>query len=146
MFQKNKTYNSDIQIWAMKQRYPSFKAKRRDKYDIEFVGEIVVSPVLPTYKISINYRGSAAPVVKVIYPQLVTNPPHFYKTKQALCLYHPSNFNWTKEKLIAHEILEWTAAWIYFYEVWLQTGIWYGPEAKHNVNEEKDVIDEDSSS
>ena len=28
--------------------------------------------------------------------------------------------------------MDWTIAWIYFYEVWLETKIWYGPEASHN--------------
>ena len=33
--------------------------------------------------------------------------------------------------------MDWTIAWIYFYEVWLETNIWYGPEVPHNNNKEK---------
>lgn len=117
----------------MRSRYPNFKAKRKSEFEIEFTGELNVKPELPTYKVSITYRGSSNPMVKVISPELVTDPPHFYKESKSLCLYHPENFKWVKEKLIASEIVAWTAAWIYFYEVWLQTGIWYGPEASHNT-------------
>jgi len=64
----------------------------------------------------------------------VADPPHFYKESQTLCLYHPKNYHWTKEKLIAKDIVPWTAAWIYFYEIWLQKGVWYGPEAELEEN------------
>jgi len=131
IFLKNKYYNSDIQIGAMKSRYPQFKVKKRGQYDIEFIGDIIVKPVFPVYTVSINYRGDSRPLVKIIKPELVEDPPHFYKESQSLCLYHPKNFHWVKEKLIAKDIVPWTAAWIYFYEVWLQKGVWYGPEAGH---------------
>jgi hypothetical protein len=130
----NKYYNSDIQIGAMKSRYPQFKIKKRGQYDIEFIGDLIVKPVFPTYTVSVTYRGNLRPLVKVIKPELVADPPHFYKESQSLCLYHPKNFHWTKEKLIAKDIVSWTAAWIYFYEVWLQKGVWYGPEAEHDEN------------
>ncbi|WBX96036.1 hypothetical protein [Chryseobacterium gambrini] len=113
----------------MKQRYPQFKHKQEGG-NIVFTGTLQVKPEFPVYTISITYRGGASPIVKVINPQLVENPPHVYKlADNKLCLYNPKNFTWTKEKLIAKEILEWTAGWLYFYEVWLETGIWYGPEA-----------------
>jgi hypothetical protein len=130
---KSKPFNTDVQIWAMRSRYPNFRVKRKSELEIEFTGELHVKPELPTYKVSITYRGSLSPMVKVISPDLVPDPPHFYKESKTLCLYHPENFKWAKEKLIANEIVAWTATWIYFYEVWLQTGIWYGPEASHDT-------------
>lgn len=119
----------DVQIRAMKQRYPQFKHKKEGN-TIVFEGNLQVKPEFPVYTISILYRGSLPPIVKVVNPQLVENPPHVYRSAEnKLCLYHPSNFNWTKEKLVAKEIIEWSAGWLYFYEVWLETGVWYGPEA-----------------
>ncbi|WP_294322708.1 hypothetical protein [uncultured Chryseobacterium sp.] len=113
----------------MKQKYPQFKHKQEGN-TITFEGTLQVKPEFPVYTISIIYRGSLSPIVKVLNPQLVENPPHVYKSEDnKLCLYHPKNFKWTKEKFIAKEILEWTAGWLYFYEVWLETGVWYGPEA-----------------
>ena len=42
-------------------------------------------------------------------------------------------------KLVAKEIMSWTIAWLYFYEAWLQTGKWFGPESHHTPN----IIKED---
>ena len=33
--------------------------------------------------------------------------------------------------LIARYIVPWAAAWLYFYEVWLDLGVWLGPEVPH---------------
>ena len=129
MYFKKQKYNLDVQIRAMKQRYPQFKHKKEGN-TIVFEGTLQVKPEFPVYTISILYRGSLPPIVKVVNPQLVENPPHVYRSAEnKLCLYHPNNFNWTKEKFVAKEIIEWTAGWLYFYEVWLETGVWYGPEA-----------------
>ena len=118
----------------MRSRYPQFKAKRKGEFEIEFTGDLLVKPELPVYSVSITYRGSRSPHVKIISPTLVVSPPHYYQNTGTLCLYRPDNYNWTREKLIAQNILSWTAAWIYFYEVWLQTGRWYGPEAHDSIS------------
>ena len=133
MIPRTKFYNTDIQIYAMRSCLPQFKAKKRGQYDIEFMGDLFIKPELPVYTVSITYRGDSSPIVRVLKPELVTNPPHIYKESRALCLYHPDNYRWKKEKLIAREIVSWTIAWIYFYEVWLQKGKWYGPEASHTT-------------
>lgn len=86
MFTGKKSYNSDIQIWAMRHRYPQFKAVKKDANDIEFIGDLVVRPRFPIYTISIHYRGNLRPVVKILKPDLVENPPHFYKESGSLCL------------------------------------------------------------
>jgi hypothetical protein len=116
----------------MKSRHPQFKFKKRGQFNIEFTGDILVKPLFPIYTISIVYRGDLIPMVRVIKPELIEEPPHFYHENETLCLYHPKNYRWTKERLIAKDIVSWAAAWIYFYEVWLQKGVWYGPEAEHS--------------
>ncbi len=134
MYFKKKKYDSKLQIIAMKNKYPQFKHKIEGDYII-FTGVIKVKPEFPEYTVSIQYRNNLSPVIHIINPPLVENPPHVY-SENKLCLYHPDNFKWKKEKLIANEIIEWTSAWIYFYEVWLETGIWYGPEAQHNTEKQ----------
>lgn len=126
-----KHYNPAVQIGAMKSRYPQFKSVRRGD-DIEFIGTLLVKPTLPVYTVSITYRGDLKPLVRILKPGLVEKPPHFYELSKSLCLYHPSNYHWSKDKLIAKDIVSWSAAWIYFYEKWLEKGIWYGPEAAHD--------------
>lgn len=71
------------------------------------------------------------PKVFVLSPQLVDCPKHTYK-EGCLCLYHPDNFKWNAHKLVAQEIMQWTCAWIYCYEYWLQSGEWVGPEVAHS--------------
>lgn len=62
--------------------------------------------------------------------QLVPNAPHTY-SEGNICLYYPGNFHWRQGMLIAGRIMQWTIAWIYFYEAWLETGVWFGPEVPH---------------
>ena len=67
-YHMTKPYNSYIQIWAMRSRYPQFKAKRKSEFEIEFTGELHVKPELPVYMVSITYRGDNDPHVKIISP------------------------------------------------------------------------------
>lgn len=134
-FHKNKNGIS-AQIGAMKKNYPQFTAKIEGK-EILFKGEVQVKPEFPIYTLSIRYRGNKSPIVKVIKPKLVEKPPHFYQDKKKLCLYHPDNFYWDSSRLIANEIMDWAIAWVYFYEVWLETGGWYAPEVPHSSNTKK---------
>lgn len=115
----------------MRHRFPQFRAIKRGTNDIEFIGPLQARSNFPKYTVSIHYRGSLTPLVRILNPQLVDNPPHFYKKDNALCLYHSRDFKWKKEKLIAHNITTWTAAWLYFYDLWLRDGEWYGPEVDH---------------
>ena len=120
-----------MQIQAMKNRYPQFKVLKRGQFDIVFTGTLIVRPVFPLYTVAINYLGESKPLVRILKPELVPEPPHFYQECKSLCLYHPRNYRWTKEKLIAKDMVPWAAGWIFFYEKWLQSGKWYGPEADH---------------
>ena len=114
----------------MKSKFPQFKSQKKGN-NIVFTGNLFIKPELPVYNVSVEYRGNLQPIVKVNSPILVDNPPHTFSNKN-LCLYHSDNFKWHGDKLIAKEIMQWTIAWIYFYEYWLQTGKWIGPEVSHN--------------
>lgn len=136
MYNKLTKPNPFVQIGAMKSKYPQFKSKRfGDK--VVFTGELFIRPELPKYTISIEYDGNIRPKVTVISPVLVEKPPHTFSDK-SLCLYHSKNFCWDAKKLVAKQIMDWTIEWIYFYEYWLQTGTWIGPEVPHNNNDKKD--------
>ncbi len=126
-----KYYNPIHQINFMRSVYPQFKPLWRTDHEVEFVGTLRVSEKFPEYKVSILYRSGRTPIVKVLDPNLVEKPPHFYQNTQSLCLYHPHNYRWVSGKVIAKDIVPWTSAWIYFYEVWLKTKVWYGPEVPH---------------
>lgn len=136
-FTKKKTPNPIIQIGAMKSKFPQFKNKQKGD-NVIFTGDLFIKPELPIYNISIEYRGDSRPFVRINSPALVDKPPHFYQSTKSLCLYHIDNYKWKSDKLIAKEIMQWTIAWIYFYEYWLQTGEWVGPEVEHNTEKDDD--------
>ena len=135
-YQTKKKPNPYLQISSMRSLFPQFTIKKKSKTEVEFVGELRPKENMPSYKVLILYRGNLRPHVKVLDPLLVEKPPHFYSKSKTLCLYHPKDFNWTHNKLIAKHIVPITSAWIYFYEVWLECGKWYGPEAKHSAAKE----------
>lgn len=121
-----------IQIGSMKSNYPDFKqAKNRDG-NLVFTGQVQAKVTMPVYTISVEFRGDYMPRVRVLDPVLVEKPKHYYHDAGCLCLYKPENFNWTATKSIATYIIPWAICWVYFYEVWKEKGVWYGPEAKHD--------------
>lgn len=89
----------------------------------------------PEYEIKISWRPPKAPRTWVVAPQLHPNAPHLYEEEdRALCLYDPKDpkdQRWTPRRYISQTIVPWTSFWLAFYEYWLQTGEWYGPEAPH---------------
>jgi len=132
-YQKAKHYPALIQVNAMRAKYPQFKEKHDKNDDIVFTGELQVKPELPVYTVKIIYRGDRNPQIYILNPVPVQGAPHIYPDTESLCLYHPKNFKWHGSKLIADDIMRWTAGWIYFYEYWLQSGKWIGPEEPHII-------------
>jgi hypothetical protein len=84
--------------------------------------------ISPIYQVEIEYRHRKAPTVKVMQPTIVAGAPHLYKDG-SLCLYWPKEWNWQDNELIAEIIIPWTALWLYYYELWLDTGKWLGPSS-----------------
>lgn len=132
--------NEIVQIQAMKSKFPQFTCKRKDG-NLIFTGDLIIKPELPIYNVSVHYRFKKRPLVFVNSPQLDDKCPHRYND-DSLCLYHRDNFKWDADKLIAKNIMQWTIAWIYFYEAWLQTGIWFGPEVPHANSVKKEIMEE----
>lgn len=126
------TYHRDdtLQMRTMKSKFPNFESYKEGK-DLVFKGTLQVDPSFPVYTVKIVYRGNERPLVSILSPDVRHNAPHRYNGGY-LCLYHPSVFNWNGQRLICKEIMTWTAAWIFFYECWKQTGEWYGPEIPHS--------------
>ncbi len=132
-------YSPLAQVMEMRRLYPQFNAETLNSREniITFTGQLQPHENMPVYTIRVIYRGGKSPRVRVVSPALVENPPHFFHSIQALCLYHPRDFKWTKETSLAQTILPWANAWLYFYEVWKETGEWYGEEALHDEAEVK---------
>lgn len=90
----------------------------------------------PAYKIQIEYQFQRVPKVYVVWPKLIENAPHRYQDG-TLCLYWPKEWQWHAYELIATTILPWAAHWLYFYELWLDTGQWLGPSS-HRTSTKSD--------
>jgi hypothetical protein len=66
--------------------------------------------------------------VRVIRPQVQPDAPHRYPDG-SLCLYWFKDWRWGPKSLIHETILPWAALWLFYYELWLDTGKWLGPSS-----------------
>jgi hypothetical protein len=97
------------------------------------VGWIQPQEGFSVYKVAIVFRGPKPPDVYLLDPPLVKGAKHVYYEDDSLCLYYPKDWMWNEDQIIALAIVPWTYAWLYFYEIWQDTGIWYGEEAPHPI-------------
>lgn len=51
--------------------------------------------------------------------------PHLY-SNGSLCLYYPKYNEWKYTDLWSDTLIPWTSLWLYYYEVWQETGEWIG--------------------
>lgn len=85
----------------------------------------------PNYKIKLRYKYGKEPSVYIIEPEIKkVSATHVYK-EGCLCLYYPKEQPWSTDHLIADTIIPWTAEWLLYYELYLITGKWEGPEVSH---------------
>lgn len=124
--------NSDIavgrQVFNMQSLFPTFKYQRV-RHCPTWTGTLA-----PTgknqYVIKVEYLYPLQPTVWIVRPQVHKEAPHRY-SNGSLCLHLPKDRSWSPTMFIAETILPWTAEWLAFYEIWLLTRKWYGPEAPH---------------
>lgn len=122
-----------IQVLSMSKDFPGFYY-RREKNIPTWYGYLKPFEESNNYFVKVEYRFdnqySKRPHVWVLSPELVSHPPHIYPDR-SLCLFFPSDETWTPYKNISKIIVPLTATWLGFYEIWLSTKVWYGPEAPH---------------
>lgn len=101
-----------------------------------------------SYTVKIKYhrnsKGVMIPDTYVLFPQRLplaegaTRLPHVYCTvSQHLCLYDWRDREWNPTMSLATTIVPWVSEWLYFYEVWVMTGFWYG-EGNHPGDEKEE--------
>lgn len=98
-----------------------------------WVGEVRPSPATATYRIKIEYdtrtKNVPRPRVYAVDPKLEKRDgkecPHLY-ADGGLCLYFPPASEWGPHMFLANTTVPWASRWLYFYEIWLVTGEWYG--------------------
>jgi len=118
------------QAWIAR-RFPAFRCGAR-RGALGCKGPLQPRLASPVYVIEVRYGSTDVPRVRVIKPALVKDAPHLYGDG-SLCLYWPHEWWWTGNELIADTIFPWAADWLYFYELWLDTGEWLGPSSRHGA-------------
>lgn len=51
--------------------------------------------------------------------------PHTY-SNGSLCLYYPKYNEWFYTDSWAETLIPWTSLWLFYYEIWIETGEWLG--------------------
>ncbi|MBP5971317.1 hypothetical protein HW132_00850 [Brasilonema sp. CT11] len=125
--QLKSTINLGLQSLHILRRFPGF-IYRRERSVAVWRGTLQPRQFSPKYRVAVRYRLSSYPTVNVIFPTLAPKAPHLWKDG-SFCLYYPKEKPWRKDMLIAETIIPWTALWLYYYELWLDTGEWLGPSS-----------------
>lgn len=96
-------------------------------------GTITPDPSCATYEVQIEYSPLAEPTIRILSPELEKSPKIHRYRDGSLCLYFPPDDSWKTNDLIYKKLIPWTAEWLLYYEIFLLTGEWQGPEAPHQV-------------
>jgi hypothetical protein len=121
------TFSLALQHAHLQHRFPGFSF-RRVAGGAVWRGTLQPREISSIYQVEIRYKLGGVPEVRVVSPSLVSNVPHLY-SNGTLCLYWPKEWRWRGNELISETILPWTALWLYYYELWLDTGAWLGPSS-----------------
>lgn len=125
-----RSLNIAFQDWHIQKKFSGFVLKQEGKKWV-WEGVLQPTPQSEKYKVNIVYHPYKNTKVFVVEPEVLDRAPHRY-ADQSLCLYHPNDNSFDGETLIADTIIPWTSEWLFFYESWLEDGIWWGKEAPHN--------------
>jgi hypothetical protein len=118
-----------------------------NRLGVNWRGIISPSDYSREYTVELDYTLADKPRVWVREPDLkpLTEGrclPHVYNQKtQELCLYLPNCGFWRRELSVASTILPWTYLWLYDFELWLVTNVWYCRGVHPEVNRTAAVRD-----
>lgn len=119
----------DQQSYRMQIRWPGFWIKRqRRQIEIIWEGTILPSPISEEYRVRVEFQWRYCPKVNVISPELrirdgFKSLPHVNEDG-SICLHVMGE--WQPWMLVADSTIPWISGWLYFYEMWLATGLWLG--------------------
>ncbi|MED4907676.1 hypothetical protein P9761_05445 [Brevibacillus centrosporus] len=126
--------NIGNQAYHVRMYFPQFRLGKRGPKRY-LIGTLQPTPSSSVYTVKIEYQGTK-PKVFILHPKLLKSAPHVYPDK-SLCLYYPKDASYHTGQYLSHTIIPWAAEWLYFYEVWVRTGVWWGREAPHNLNSKR---------
>jgi len=118
------------QASEMRRKYPHFTVDFASLLSLRVVGEMRPTSRSRVYHFILKYCLTSSPKIKIVSPEIQKNnkgeyPPHLYPSEN-LCLYHPSYHEFNTTDFLSDTIIPWTSLWLYYYEVWHNTGKWLG--------------------
>ena len=133
---------SSEQLKKIKAAFPAAQMVKNTWNSFQIILELQPSVLSEKYHIMICYDENRSVKVYVINKKLKIAPnrvklPHVFNSKrQQLCLYSPSRNEWNGFNYIIDTIIPWASEWLYFYELWLTEGKWYGGGHNEYPNED----------
>lgn len=114
------------QAFALRDRYPDGCVGLRPNA-LRWRCELTPSALSRTYIVELGYRLGGHPQVRVMTPildgRLGESLPHVFRD-DSLCLYREGE--WSRSMLLADTVVPWATEWLFFYELWIPGGEWYG--------------------
>jgi len=115
------------QLERINQTYSNWKGYVKYRKVLYLKGVVKPTVISPEYIIKITYIQGEKPKIYVLSPNLEIHPkkeklPHIWFDTGSLCL-DLNEYN-IKSDLLAESIIVWVTWWLYYYEIWLQTGRW----------------------
>ena len=129
---KRRGFSVRAQLNKIVESFPDTQILRSKGNSFTIVIELRPTVISKRYSIKIEFNKYDGVKVYVINEVLkvATNRkklPHVYShSQQRLCLYSPSKNEWNREKLLVSTIIPWTIDWLFYYELWLADGQWFG--------------------
>ena len=119
---------------SMQTYFPNLRFSGNDRKGV-WTGSLTHTGLSQTYMVKVEYTLGFRPKITILSPALEKREdqgriPHVYDGVYP-CLYYPKTGEWTPNKFIASYVIPWISMWLYFYEVWLATGNWYGEGIDH---------------
>ena len=118
------------QVSNMKKYYPQTTRQcKRGKVELTLTLKPTPSSIDYTIKLFAK-QDSKVVNIFVIEPKIELfengkKVPHLY-SNGALCLFYPKYYELSYSDLWAKTLIPWTSLWLFYYEIWKETGEWLG--------------------
>ncbi len=129
MIQKNKGLSIAQQKYLLEKAFPNSKVSITGHNKIVWNYKLKPTALSSWYNVRLVYDGRTTDVY-IVQPNPLqkakgeTKLPHVYdQKKQKLCLYWK---DWNKTLSLSKTVVPWIADWLFYYEIWLYTGVWEG--------------------
>ncbi|MCW3486069.1 hypothetical protein [Chitinophaga nivalis] len=126
------------QAGSLRSYFPESTITRSGETSLTWIGNLRPTALSNIYQVKLKYTVWEPPKVYVLAPKLQLAPncirlPHVYSTtEQQLCLYYPEYREWHQGMYYVKTLIPWASDWLYYYELWLPNGEWFGGGINHH--------------